>query len=371
MNNLSQLNLPLYELFSQLRQAGFLLGICEYNLLVEALQTDIYDPLEPESLKQLLKTIWVKTSFQKQQFEEIFQQVVPQNSDSTSKFSQLPKSDVSKSHKKPLPPTPTPSPTPKKPTGKSFFFPASPQAGAATAVGEASEVVKAVRTSRQPDFAAFKPTANPNDYLPVTGQQMVQGWYNLRRSVRTGTKLELDVAATIEQIKRLGKLVLPVEKPRRLKYSSLLLLIDWGGSMQPFHVLSRQLVATAEQTGCLGFHSCYYFNNYPYSEFYCDSQFNNEISVAKVLAGLSPQHSVVLIFSDTGAARRDWILRRIEETESFLNRLKQQVKTIVWLNPLPESAWRETTAAAIAKLPNIKMFAADSAGFQKAIEVLK
>jgi uncharacterized protein with von Willebrand factor type A (vWA) domain len=370
MNNLNQPHLHFYEVFSQLRQAGFPLGICEYNLLVEALQTDIYDPLATESLKLLLPTIWVKTSSQKQQFEEIFQQIVPQESDSASKSSQLQKPDVSKFPKTPPTSTPAPSSTPKKSPGKSFFFPASPQEGAATAVGEDSEVVKAVRTSRQPDFIAFKPTANPEDYLPVSGQQMVQGWYNLKRSVRTGTKLELDVTATIEQIKRQGKLVLPVEKPRRLKYSSLLLLIDWRGSMQPFHVLSRQLVATAEQTGCLTPEGCYYFHNYPNDQLYCDSQFNTEISLEQVLAGLSSQHTVVLIFSDAGAARRDWILRRIQETESFLNRLKQQVKTIIWLNPIPQKNWRETTAAEIAKLPNIKMFQADSAGFKQAIDIM-
>ncbi|NJK69656.1 MAG: hypothetical protein HC941_26895 [Microcoleus sp. SU_5_3] len=157
--------------------------------------------------------------------------------------------------------------------------------------------MKAVRTSQKPDFVAFKPTANPEDYLPVTGQEMVQGWYNLKRSVRAGTKLELDVAATIEQIKRQGKLVLPIMKPRRLKYGSLLLLIDWRGSMQPFHVLSRQLVSTAQQTGCLTPQGCYYFHNYPHSELYCDSQFNTEIPVEQVLAGLASQHTVVLILA--------------------------------------------------------------------------
>jgi hypothetical protein len=77
-----------------------------------------------------------------------------------------------------------------------------------------------------------------------------------------------------------------------------------------------------------------------------------------------------LIFSDAGAARRDYIPRRINATELFINRLKQQVKTIVWLNPLPESAWQETTAAEIAKLKNIKMFPADSAGFKQAIDIM-
>lgn len=369
MNNPSQLNLPLYELFSQLRQAGFPLGICDYNLLIEALQTDIY-PQNTESLKQLIGTIWVKNSSQKHQFEEIFQQLFSQNSVVPVPPARSPNPDPPQFPEIPPQPTPAPSPIPIKPTEKYFFFPASPRSNTVTAAVENSEVVKSVRTSRQQDWVAFKPTGKPEDYLPVTGQQMIQGWYNLKRSVRKGTRLELDVSATIEQIKRQGKLVAPVLNPCRLKYSSLLPLIDQKGSMQPFHVLSRQLVATAQQTGCLTSQSCYYFNNYPYSDLYCDPQFNTEIPVEKVLAGLSPQHSVALIFSDAGAARRDYIPRRINATELFLKRLKQQVKTIVWLNPLPESAWQDTTAAAIAQLPYLTMFPANSAGFQRAIELL-
>ena len=364
-----ELSLPFYELFTQLRKAGFPLGICDYNLLIEALQTDIY-PLEPESLKQLLKTIWVKTSSQKQQFDAIFQDIFPQSA-SPVKSSEPSKPDTPNFPAEHRQPTPTPSPTPRHSTEKYFFFPASPQSAVSTSVDENSEVVKAVRTSRQQDWVAFKPTGKPDDYLPVTGQQMIQGWYNLKRSIRTGTRLEFDVAATIEKIKRQGKLVLPVQKPRRLKYSSLLLLIDQKGSMQPFHLLSRQLVATAQQTGCLAFQSCYYFNNYPNGELYCDPQFNTEIPVEQVLARLSSQHTVVLIFSDAGAARRDYIPRRIRETESFLKCFKQQVKTIVWLNPIPELSWQETTAAEIAKFETLKMFTADSGGFQQAIEVLQ
>lgn len=371
MTTTIELNLPFYELFSQLQKAGFALGIYDYNLLIEALETDIYS-LEPESIKQLLKTIWVKTSSQKKEFEAIFEQVFTQESASTFKSSQLLNPDTSNFAKPPPSPTPTPSPTPRNPTGKYFFFPASPQSAVSTSVDENSgEVVKAIRTSRQQDWVAFKSTGKPDDYLPIAGQQMIQGWYDLKRSIRTGTRIELDVAATIEKIKRQGKLVLPVQKPRRLKYSSLLLLIDQKGSMQPFHVLSRQLVATAQQTGCLTSQSCYYFNNYPNHDLYCDPQFNTEIPVEQVLARLSSQHTVVLIFSDAGAARRDYIPRRLRETESFLKRLKQQVKTIVWLNPVPESSWQETTAAKIAQFETLKMFTADSAGFQKAIEVLQ
>ncbi len=372
MKTTTEVNLPFYELFSQLRQAGFPLGICDYTLLMEALETDVYS-LEPESVKQLLNTLWVKSRSQKQHFEAIFERAV---STPTQKFdadddSSQTKSDTSNLVMESPPRPPKKDSIPGKPKEKSFFFPATSQSPVTTSVPENCEVVKAIKTYHQQDLRSFKPTVKPNDYLPVTEPQMVQGWYNLKRSIRMGTRLELDVDATIEQTKRQGKLVLPVMSPRRLKYNSLLLLIDQRGSMQPFHVLSRQLVATAQQTGCLTSESCYYFDNYPHDELYCDSQFNTEIPLEQVLAGLSSQHTVVLIFSDAGAARRDYTPGRIRETQSFLERLKREVKTIVWLNPIPESAWRNTTAGALAKSKIMQMFPANSKGFQRAIEVLQ
>ncbi|MEG4285087.1 hypothetical protein QUB68_18335 [Microcoleus sp. A006_D1] len=369
---MTEVNLPFYELFSQLLRAEFHLGICDYTLLMEALDTDVYS-LEPESVKQLLKTLWVKSRSQKIQFDAIFDRALSrytQKVDADDDDSKT-KSDTANLVTESPRDTPEKDIIIEKSKGKSFFFPATSQSPVNTSVPENREVVKAIKTYQQ-DLRSFKPTVKPNDYLPVTEPQMVQGWYNLKRSIRMGTRLELDVDATIEQTKRQGKLVLPVMSPRRLKYNSLLLLIDQRGSMQPFHVLSRQLVATAQQTGCLTSESCYYFHNYPHDELYCDSQFNTEIPLEQVIAGLSSQHTVVLIFSDAGAARRDYTPRRIRETQSFLERLKREVKTIVWLNPIPtKSAWEDTTAGEIAKSKIMQMFPADSKGFQRAIEVLQ
>lgn len=117
-----ELNLPFYELFSQLQKVGFPLGISDYNLLIEALETDIYS-LEPASLKQLFKTIWVKNSFQKQEFEAIFEQLFTRKSASIVKSSLLPNPDTSNFSEPPQSPTPTPTPTPRNPTEKYFFFP--------------------------------------------------------------------------------------------------------------------------------------------------------------------------------------------------------------------------------------------------------
>ncbi len=60
---------------------------------------------------------------------------------------------------------------------------------------------------------------------------------------------------------------------------------------------------------------------------------------------------------------------RIEETQKFLAGLKQQVRYVAWLNPMPKARWTGTSAEAIAQL--IPMFEIDRKGLDGAIEALR
>ncbi|NES96605.1 MAG: hypothetical protein F6K32_15490 [Desertifilum sp. SIO1I2] len=238
------------------------------------------------------------------------------------------------------------------------------------------EVGKAVRTTQPQEWMAFRSTGQKDEYFPVSAQQMRQGWYRLKHPIQQGVRQELDIAATIEEMKRRGKTVAPVLKPRRRKQSPLVLLIDYRGSMQPFHILARQLVMTAQQAGCLESENCYYFNNYPQETLYGDADFDTEVLVTDFFAQLNPEWTVVLIFSDAGATQGDLNRRRLRETTDFLEQLQRRVKAMVWLNPLPESRWedwweRTTTAGEIHRLKTIKMFPADYAGWLQAMQVLQ
>lgn len=70
---MSKDDLPLYELFSRLRDAGFPLGISDYNLLLEVLLADCDNSnrsiltflTDPSSIKNLCQTLWVKTASQR------------------------------------------------------------------------------------------------------------------------------------------------------------------------------------------------------------------------------------------------------------------------------------------------------------------
>src|SRR2546421_13070007 len=100
-----------------------------------------------------------------------------------------------------------------------------------------------------------------DEYFPTTRRQMKQSWRSLRRPMRAGPPIELDVDATINEIGRTGYLLKPVLVPYRKNRAELLLLLDQGGSMVPFHMLSRRLTETALRGGRLGKANIYYFHN--------------------------------------------------------------------------------------------------------------
>jgi uncharacterized protein len=384
-------DLPLYDLFIRLREAGFPLGISDYNLLLEVL-LDTDDTSSPYSIKNLCQTLWIKSVSQRLQFEIIFAEVFQEFFESV--FPNYKKLNINKEQSqqfKPKPQRNQPNSTPKdssnqekdssqndKKEGEYFFFTSAfnseavePSIEDLNKEEDSNKVVKAVRTGIPKEWNSFKPSGLKDEYFPITAQQMQQEWYSLRHSTREGQRLELDIAATIEETKRRGKFFHPIQKPRSVKSANLVLLIDQRGSMQPFHVLSRLLVETALKAGCLKTSSCYYFNNYPRNVLYGDPQFITESPIEEVMRYFNPNRTVVLIFSDAGAARGNFVERRVLKTWEFLEKLKQHSKAVSWLNPVPQKNWSGTTAEAILNTKVVQMFVADLCGFRQAIEVLQ
>ncbi|QFS52261.1 VWA domain-containing protein [Nostoc sphaeroides] len=378
---MNQSNLPLYKLFIRLREANFIVGVNDYNLLLEVLLHD-YGTAEVslftlgipsrDNLKQLCQLLWVKSASQRLEFSNIFDDIFlkktgVKDKDQNTKLKEPELKD--EILLKALPTSPKPPVSSKFKNGYFFFPPPIDTNTAEFTNDDTKKIVQAVRIGKAKEWSTFKPSGLPKDYLPVTKQQMQQGWDSLHRLTRQGQRLELDVNATIDQIKKRGKFFHPIQRPRFLKSGKLVLLIDQKGSMQPFHVLSRLLVQTAKEIGCLGTNNCYYFNNYPRRMFYCDPQFETEISVNEVIQNFHPHRTIVLIFSDGGAARGGFMNDRIKKTRELLQKLQQRCKALVWINPMPESYWQNTTSGVIANM--IQMFPADLSGFQNALRVLQ
>jgi uncharacterized protein with von Willebrand factor type A (vWA) domain len=207
------------------------------------------------------------------------------------------------------------------------------------------------------------------DYLPVTQRQMKQSWRHLRRMVREGRATELDLEQTVRQIASKGMLLEPVLVPRRVNRTELVLLIDRDGSMVAFHALADRSIETALMGGKLGKAGTYYFHNCPVGYLYHDRVHSESEPVAEVLAKLQRDRTVVLIFSDAGAARGGLNHDRVDLTIKFLQQLQAHVRYVAWLNPMPKSRWAGTTAAEIAR--EVPMFDSTREGLDRAIDVLR
>lgn len=350
-------DLPLHDLFYRLRKFGLPLGVSEYELLLRSLMAG-FGIADQNALARLCKTLWVKSAEEAQIFDYHFAEVMKQGITSETAVSSQTSSAETEAQTTPE--------TPKLPDSE----PAEPSQPPVMEIEDEIQVAKsAVLSASRRDEIADAAFLLTSDYLPVTKRQMKQAWRYLRRPVREGPRTELDVEATAKRIAQHGLLLEPVLVPRRINRAELVLLIDQDGSMVPFHSLADRLMETALRGGRLGQTGIYYFHNCPVDYLYRDPGHQEAETFEQVLSRLSQTCSSVLIFSDGGAARGSYNGDRVELTEAFLNRFKQRVRYLTWLNPVPKSRWSGTTAGKIAQL--IPMFECDRSGLQDAIKVLR
>ncbi|MEH2089088.1 hypothetical protein [Nostoc sp.] len=355
--------LPLLELFTQLREAGLPLGIDEYRLFLTALQEG-FGTTNQEALAELCRTLWVKSQDEEHLFNYHFQQVITEPYP-VKPFVRKEEEKTSSRMQEAVESDDNYSPDLLNTTPATV-----PVSSELMEVQDEMQVAEAVQiTTQKNEEITVNRFTETDEYFPVTRRQMKQSWRHLRRMVRQGLPTELDIEATIEQVVRQGVLLEPVLMPSRVNRTELLLLIDHKGSMVPFHALSQRLAQTALRGGRLGKASIYYFHNCPTKYLYYDQTRQKAEPATDFLAQLRPERSAVLIFSDGGAARGGFSLERLELTQKFLDQLKQRSRYIAWLNPMATERWFGTTAGEIARL--VPMFEVSRQGFDGAIDVLR
>jgi uncharacterized protein len=376
-------DLPLLELFTKLREAGLLLGIDEYRLALRALQLG-YGIKDRVALARVCRALWVKSSEEKRLFDYNFEKFIPETSaEKVSRQTEeniahktdlqsekLPVEEstapISKASSKqsettpPIEDLPTTEPSMNLSSTQSQLF--------IHELEDEIRIAQAVKAGGKEDSLTYAFTQT-TEFFPVTRRQMKQSWRYLRRMVREGPPEILDVEATINRMGRQGIFLEPMLIPRRVNRIDLLLLLDQGGSMSPFHILSRRLAETASRGGRLGQAGAYFFYNCPSSSLYFDGALRKAEPIKTVLSQIKQRRTVALIFSDAGAARGGYNAERIRQTEEFLNQLRPQVRHVTWLNPMPNTRWAGTTANEIARL--VPMFEVSRRGLDDAIDVLR
>jgi uncharacterized protein with von Willebrand factor type A (vWA) domain len=171
----------------------------------------------------------------------------------------------------------------------------------------------------------------------------------LRQLTRTGLASELDLDETIDETCRnAGEIELVFRSPRRNDVR-VLLLMDVGGTMDPFYEpVSRLLTALHEERGLRAFESLY-FHNTIYDTLYTSGQLlrGHEVATGDVLRRLDERWKVIIV-GDAAMHPAELLEphgnidpRRVAPTPSlvWLRRIAEHFDRVVWLNPEPEAEW--------------------------------
>lgn len=181
----------------------------------------------------------------------------------------------------------------------------------------------------------------------------------LRQLTRSGLASELDLDETVDETCRNAGEIELVFRPPRKNDVRLLLLLDVGGTMDPyFEPVSQLLTALHEERGLRDFEA-YYFHNCVYDHVYTSARLSRADAkpTADVLRRLDPRWKVALV--------GDAAMHPTELLEPFggidprvttptpgivwLQRIAAHFDRAVWINPDEPGSWEGTYTTRLVK----------------------
>ncbi len=198
----------------------------------------------------------------------------------------------------------------------------------------------------------------------------------LRKFAREGAAEELDIPATINGTARQGWLDIHM-RPERRNAIKLLLMLDVGGSMDPFIKLCEELFSAAtSEFKNLEF---FYFHNCPYEGLWKDNRrrFAERTPTWDILHKYGHDYKLVFVgdaamspyeISHPGGSVEHF---NEESGTTWLNRLTNVYPATVWLNPVPQEQWNYSQSTKLIKdLVNDRMYPLTLAGLDDAMREL-
>ncbi len=196
----------------------------------------------------------------------------------------------------------------------------------------------------------------------------------LRAFARDGADDELDIEGTIDATaKNVGELEIVMRPPRRPN-TRVVLMMDVGGSMDPYATLMSQLFSASKRATHWKELRTYYFHNCVYGKLYKTEGFRDPVDVSDVLHECSKQTKLVMVgdalmapYELLGSYQYGGSSEQVAGI-AWLMRLREHFDRAVWLNPERPGIWPNTTIEAIAQI--IPMFELTLEGLGLAIAEL-
>lgn len=195
-----------------------------------------------------------------------------------------------------------------------------------------------------------------------------------------GAAPEFDVDGTVRATAdNAGRLQIRYRPPRR-NTVKLLLLMDSGGSMEPYAALCTALFRAAQSATHLKDLQIYYFHNCVGSYLYTDPtiSFRNRVPTDWVLHNTGRDYRVILVgdalmeWDELFARPTDWKTRQeLPSGMEWLQRIQRLYRQTVWLNPVltpPPNGYWGASYRQVAAL--VDMFPLTVEGLHKAMKHL-
>lgn len=191
--------------------------------------------------------------------------------------------------------------------------------------------------------------------LALDVRQMEMALRRLRMWHREGGEEELDLDGTVDRTaQNAGELEVVVRPPMRPN-TRVILMMDVGGSMDPYvDLMSRLFSATKKATHWKELRT-YYFHNCIYGRVYKTERFDDPVWVQDLLHECG-RHYKLIVVGDALMAPYE-LMRQggaisLNDNNAlpgiaWLTMLQQHFKSSVWLNPEPPAYWDGNTIQAV------------------------
>ncbi len=224
------------------------------------------------------------------------------------------------------------------------------------------------------DLREFK---NFDDGVELGTRNMKLALRRLRRFARRGGAQEFALADTIDATARAGGWLDIKMVAERRNIVKVLLLLDVGGSMDEHVRTSAELFSAARSE--FKHLEQYYFHNFPYERLWRDNRrrAGTEMGTFELMRTYGRDYRLIIVgdasmspyeITEAGGSAEHW---NAESGETWLRRLLRTYERHAWINPQPESSWRQTRSIALThELLEGRMYPLSLAGLDEAIGAL-
>mgnify|MGYP003115881795 FL=1 len=218
---------------------------------------------------------------------------------------------------------------------------------------------------------------NYDDSVELGTRNIKVAMKRLRKWVRTGSPDELDLNQTISNTAKKGYLDIEM-RPEKRNTVSVLLLLDVGGSMDPYVRVMEELFSAARTE--IKNLEYYYFHNCPYEGLWKDNRrrMNERIPTWDVLNKFPSDYKVIIVGDATmspyeityaGGSVEHW---NEEAGGLWIQRFVDRFPNLVWLNPTKEGSWDYTGSIKLIRelIGQHRMFELTLQGLDEAMKEL-